>query len=160
MSIRPYQSTDWEKFIELDIETGRASMDDATAEQQTKFRQSWPEQIRALYKWSDAGPTTNNSLLLVLEADDGDYAGHLWVCEQDDFFSSERKLFITTIALASKYRGRGWGKLLMQRAEAEAKSRGLNRIGLGVDATNEGAIALYRSQGYKTMRLTMEYSLI
>lgn len=154
--IRPYRTTDWKTFIELDLETGRSSMRDATTEQIAKFRQRWPKQIKAIYKWSDAGPTTNNSLLLVLEAEDGDYAGHLWVSEQDDFFSGERQLFITTVALVSKYRGRGWGKLLLQRAEDEARARGLTRMGLGVDATNEDAIALYHRQGFKTMRLSME----
>lgn len=157
--LRPYGPSDWSAFLRLDLETGLASMSAATSAQQEAFVQRWPDQLRSLYRWSDAGPTTAASLLLVLESDDGTYAGHLWLTEQEDFFTGERKLFITTVALDASHRGKGWGRLLMQRAEEEARARGLRRIGLGVDAVNTDAIALYERLGYTTIRRAMEKPL-
>jgi ribosomal protein S18 acetylase RimI-like enzyme len=158
-TLRPYRAADWSSFLELDLETGLASLTDATPEQREAFRRRWPDELREMYRWSDDGPTTRGSKLLVLETDDGAYAGHLWLTEQIDFFTGEGKLFITTVALRAEHRGRGWGRLLMQRAEDEARARGLGRIGLGVDAANAGAIGLYEQLGYRTTRRAMEKKL-
>lgn len=155
-TIRPYRTADRESFLLLDLETGLSSMTEATSEQRDAFRKRWPDQLRELYRWGEDGPTTQESRLLVLEADDGAYAGHLWLTEQTDFFTGERKLFITTVAIGPQFRSRGYGRLLMQRAEDEARARGIARIGLGVDAENSGAIALYERLGYRTARRAME----
>ena len=158
-SIRRYRREDWARFIALDMETSRASLAAAPPEQKEAFEQRWPERLKALYQWSDDGPTIDKSALFVLEADDGSYAGHLWVMERDDFFSGVPRLFITTIGLYPDYRGRGWGKLLLERAEEEARARGLSRIALNVEASNEIAIKLYEGRGYRTTRLAMELAL-
>ncbi len=79
---------------------------------------------------------TNESVLYVLEDGAGEYAGHLWLTEQVDFFTASKSLFVTTVAIAKKFRGRGWGRYLMRKAVKEARERGLTSVGLGVDADN------------------------
>ena len=154
--IRSYRPEDWSSFVELDIETGLMSLHDPAAEEQEHFKARWPEVLRNKFAWSAAGPTTNNGTLLVLETDDGAYAGHLWLSEQEDLFSGQRKLWVTTVAVVAQYRGRGFGRLLVERALEEMKARGLGAIGLGVDARNEAARKLYSTMGFVTMRVSME----
>lgn len=154
--LRPYEPRDWDAFIGLDLETGLASVE---AEEEDAFRARWPEQLRKKFEWGDSGPTTQGSALLILEADDGDYAGHLWLTEQVDAIGGAPKLWITTMAVSGKYRGRGWGRLLMARALYEGRQRGLGKVGLSVDAGNTAASKLYEEMGFATTRLTMELDL-
>jgi ribosomal protein S18 acetylase RimI-like enzyme len=156
--MRSYRNDDWDAFLALDLETGLASLRRPTAEERDAFRARWPELLRTRFGWSDTGPTTNDSTFFVLEDDEGGYAGHLWLSEQEDFFTGETALMVTTVAIASSCRGRGWGRLLMDRAVDEARRRGLSAIRLGVDADNEAARKLYEGMGFTTTRLTMERS--
>ena len=158
-TVRPYRASDWPAFIALELETALISLRPASDDQRAEFCERWPQQLRAMYRWAEDGPTIPGTLILALEADDGSYAGHLWLSEYDDFFSAQTKMFITTIALGAAHRGQGWGTLLLRRAEEEARSRGLRTIGLGVDASNVGAIRLYERAGFAVTRLSMERAL-
>lgn len=52
------------------------------------------------------------------------------------------------MGLHPDYRGRGIGRRLMEATLAKARELGLEKIELGVYATNEPAIRLYRSMGF------------
>ncbi len=157
--LRHYQPKDWDAFVALDLDTGVASMVGCTPEQQADFHSRWPLALKERFGWTDHGPTKNRSVLWVLEGDDGDYAGHLWLAEQEDMFTGEVFLFVNTVAVAQPYRGQGLGRFLMARAETEARERRLNGIRLGVDSANAAAPRLYEDLGYSTTRLTMTKSL-
>ncbi|MGM9484930.1 GNAT family N-acetyltransferase [Roseateles sp. NT4] len=154
-SLRPYVETDWEDFLALDLETSRNALRGASEEVRDRFVARWPEFLRSRYGWTAAGPSLHASLLQICEVD-GRFAGHLWLTEQTDFFTEERELFITAIAVVPQCRGRGLGRFLMESALAEARRRGLARVGLGVDASNGTAIELYESMGFTIKRLSME----
>ena len=155
-TLRPYRSGDWSSFLELDLETGLASIDAADA---ADFKVRWPELLRKVYGWSEGGPTIGNHTIIGLEDNDGSYAGHLWISEREDFFTGRPEAFVTTVAVVATHRGRGFGKLLMNHAIEFARSRGLARIGLGVEAHNAGAIKLYEKLGFRTARLSMEMKM-
>jgi ribosomal protein S18 acetylase RimI-like enzyme len=157
--LRNYQATDWDDFLALDIETGLATMRGATEEERALYCSRWPAVLRGRYGWGDEGPTADKSVLYVLEDDDGGYAGHLWLSEQEDVRTGIPKLWVTTMAVVQKHRSRGWGRMLVERVEEEARSRGLTRIGLGVDADNVVARKLYEEMGFETVRLRMVKSL-
>jgi GNAT superfamily N-acetyltransferase len=53
-----------------------------------------------------------------------------------------------TIAIREKYRGKGIGSMLMERAEEYARSHGSRRMELEVFGKNTGAINLYTKRGY------------
>ena len=154
-TIRPYVPRDHDAFLALDIETGLMNMPDATAEQRDAFRARWPGELRTRLGWSERGPSGSEHTLHVLDDDSGAYAGHLWLSEQVDLFSNERRLFVTTVAVVAAFRGRGYGRLLMQHALDEGRRRGLAAVGLGVDARNETAIRLYERLGFATTRHAM-----
>jgi len=52
------------------------------------------------------------------------------------------------IGIIPEHRGHGVGTLLLRRAMDDAFAKGIERIELGVFASNERAIALYRKNGF------------
>lgn len=157
--LRPYRETDWEEFLALDLETGDATLRYASEADRARFRERWPRVLRERYGWSATGPTVDKAVLYVLEDDEGGYAGHLWLSEQDDVRTGTPRLWVTTMAIVRKHRSRGWGRLLVEKAEAVARARGLGSIGLGVDADNVVARKLYEEMGFETVRLRMVRTL-
>jgi len=157
-TLRRYRPSDWESFLALDLETGLLDLTRASAAEREAFETRWPELLKSRSDWSDTGPTMNKSVLYVLE-EEPDYAGHIWLAEQADFFTGTKSLFVTTVAIAAKFRGRGWGRLLMEHAVEEARRRGLRSIGLGVAADNVRARELYEKLGFTTRRLSMAKEL-
>jgi ribosomal protein S18 acetylase RimI-like enzyme len=154
--LRPYRADDWASYLTLDLETALISLHSMSADDEEKLRARWPAVLKERCGWTDAGPTTDASSVFVLESDEGAYAGHLWVSEQKDFFSGAPKLWVTTVAVAAPFRGRGWGRLLMEKAVEEARRRGIPTVGLGLDARNERAQKLYASMGFAVTRMNME----
>ena len=61
---------------------------------------------------------------------------------------AENENYISNIAVYPGFRGAGFGKMLLTKAEDEAKALGLERCVLDVDASSEGAIGLYQKMGY------------
>jgi ribosomal protein S18 acetylase RimI-like enzyme len=115
--------------------------------------------LKERYAWGPVGPTTDKAVLYVLEDDDGLYAGHLWLTEQEDLRTGIVRLWVTTMAIVQKHRSRGWGRLLVEKTEEEARARGVRGIGLGVDADNVVARKLYEEMGFETVRLRMVRAL-
>ncbi len=54
-----------------------------------------------------------------------------------------------SILISNEVQGRGLGKLLLTKCEADAKKRGCTRVSLEVRADNKPAIALYLKYGYE-----------
>lgn len=153
--MRKYRESDWDDFVALDIETGLLTLRYASDDERNRYRERWPAELRARYGWGAEGPNLDKAVLYVLEDDDGHYAGHLWLSEQDDVRTGIPRLWVTTMAVVQKHRSRGWGRLLVEKAEEEARARGLRGIGLGVDADNVVARKLYEEMGFETVRLRM-----
>ncbi|MEO8502738.1 MAG: N-acetyltransferase [Acidobacteriota bacterium] len=63
--------------------------------------------------------------------------------------SRGRTLRILSLGVHPRFRRQGVGRVLLQQAEAAARSIGLVRIRLEVRADNLGAIALYEAHGYR-----------
>jgi ribosomal protein S18 acetylase RimI-like enzyme len=155
--IRAYQASDWEAFIALEVETCLAAI--SSESDNEKVRARWPLFIKNTYGWdqgASSGPSVGQHSVWVLTAEDGGYAGHIWLTDQLDFFTQRNKLFVTTFAIVTKYRKRGFGKQLMEFALKSARARGIANVSLGVDARNTGAIKLYEALGFQTSRLSME----
>jgi ribosomal protein S18 acetylase RimI-like enzyme len=154
-TIRRYQESDWQSFVDLDVETGIATLRHATDHDRGLYRERWAGVLQQQYAWTPTGPTADKAVLYVLQDDEGGYAGHLWLCEQPDVRTGIPRLWVTTMAIVQKHRSRGWGRLLVEKTEEEARLRGLTSIGLGVDADNVVARKLYEEMGFETVRLRM-----
>lgn len=152
--LRRYCAADWDAFLALDLDTGSKTLRYVSEEEREAFRARWPDVLRERFGWGEHGPTVDAASFWVLD-DEGAYAGHVWLSEQRDLRTGVVRLWINTMSIAAPYRSRGWARLLMERAEQEAAERGLDGIGLAVDADNVVARKLYEELGFETVRLRM-----
>lgn len=58
------------------------------------------------------------------------------------------EVFLYGLCTRKESRGRGYAVEMMRRSEAYFSRRGMNKLGLTVDPSNEVAIGLYRKLGY------------
>lgn len=81
---------------------------------------------------------------------DGEIAGYLKVNSGDA--QTEKRgddcLEVERIYALSRFKGQGLGRLMMERAIAEAHARGLGTVWLGVWEMNESAIHFYEHLGF------------
>jgi ribosomal protein S18 acetylase RimI-like enzyme len=75
----------------------------------------------------------------------------LWL----DAFDNPGQAWLFEIVLDEEVRGRGLGREALRLAEAEARSRGMERIALNVFGGNEVARSLYRGEGYAETSVRM-----
>lgn len=64
---------------------------------------------------------------------------------------------LADVAVAREHRGRGLGALLVGRAVERARARGAGSLFLEVRASNERALALYRSRGFRVISVRKGY---
>ena len=57
--------------------------------------------------------------------------------------------YISDLIVTADYRGQGWGRALLQRAEDYARAQGATTLSLGVLAENRGARKLYNDFGFR-----------
>jgi mycothiol synthase len=65
--------------------------------------------------------------------------------------------WISIIGVRKAWRGRGFGRALLQHAFAEFRKRGKLRVGLGVDGQNTDAIRLYERAGMRPEKTFVWY---
>jgi N-acetylglutamate synthase-like GNAT family acetyltransferase len=58
-------------------------------------------------------------------------------------------LWIENVAVSPRWQGRGFGRLLLRHAEAEARGRGLEELGLLTNERYLDNIAMYTRYGYR-----------
>lgn len=73
-------------------------------------------------------------------------AGFLWYN-----FSEDSSIWLTTLIVASRFQGRGIGSSVLSLLEEEARKKGKDRIELGVQKTNLGAIEFYKNRGFREL---------
>ena len=155
--LRPYVEKDWPRFLQLDLETAIDALGESSEDERRKLRDRWPQRL-AGQGFTPPRFAVAGAQLLVLESEQGGYLGHLWLTETHDA-GGKRILEVTTMGIVREARGQKLGRLLMQRAEAEARERGIEDIELSVEGNNRRARDLYRDLGYETVRSTMRKRL-
>lgn len=156
-SLRPYAEKDWPHFLQLDLETAIDALGESTGDERLKLRDRWPQRL-ASQGFTPQRFAVSGAQLWVLESEEGAYLGHLWITETRDA-AGKRILEVTTMGIVREARGQKLGRLLMQRAEAEARERRIEDIELSVAGNNRRARDLYRDLGYETVRRTMRKRL-
>lgn len=89
--------------------------------------------------------------------DNEELIGYVWAYQHQ--FREEMRVYVNEIHVAEPYRGRGIGKQLLSAVESMAKERGYGAIYIHAEGNNEGAINLYRSQGYEIERVQLRKGL-
>ena len=158
-SLRPYQPKDWPHFLALDLETAQDALGDAPESERATLRERWPKVLAEKRRFTPESFADPRAELWILESDTGEYLGHLWLSLKEGPLSGAKLLEVTTMGLVKSQRGKGLGRLLMQKAETAAKEKGIELIELSVAGNNRRARDLYRDLGYETTRRTMRKRL-
>ena len=159
-TLRPYTAKDWPHFLELDLQTAQEGLGtDSTESERATLRERWPALLDVNLGFSKAGFRRPGAQLWVLEGDGGKYIGHVWISEKDDTVYCTRTLEVTTMGVVVEERGKGYGRLLMLKAEQEAKARGIELIVLSVAGHNRRAREIYDELGYETVASTLRKRL-
>lgn len=159
-TLRPYAAKDWSHFLELNLETALDSLgNDATELERVTMRERWPALLDVKLSFSKEGFRHPGAQLWVLESEAGKYLGHVWISEKDDAVHGTRTLEVTTMGVVRDERGKGFGRMLMLKAESEANARGIEVIELSVAGNNRRAREIYKDLGYETVRRTMRKRL-
>jgi ribosomal protein S18 acetylase RimI-like enzyme len=156
-TLRVYAEKDWPHFLQLDLETAIDALGESTEEERRKLRERRPQTL-AEQGFTPQRFAVPGAQLLVLESEQGGFLGHLWLTQRRDA-AGKPILEVTTMGIVREARGQGLGRLLMQRAEAEAREHDLEDIELSVAGNNRRARDLYRDLGYETVRRTMRKRL-
>ncbi|HET9754551.1 MAG TPA: GNAT family N-acetyltransferase [Myxococcales bacterium] len=157
--LRAYAPQDWPHFLALELDTQLDSLGESTSEERAIFKERFPALLDVKMGFTRNGFRRPGAQLWVLEGDDGKYLGHLWLTERDDARHGTPTLQVTTLGIVRDGRGKNYGRLLMQKAEQEARERGIEVVALEVAGNNRRARDLFKDLGYETIRRTMQKRL-
>ena len=117
---------------------------------------SAPENITNLLDYYYSKP---DSVIFVLEADN-QFAGFVWLIESSDVVVGNKFYCVLYIALEEQFRGRGFSKILLEKAIDHCRDSGeINELRLTVRKENTGAFGLYSSFGFQTYKHEMKLKL-
>lgn len=113
-------------------------------------------------EWFDDVLKNPNTALFLAEIEDngvGVVLAELKTNIDDPIFRRRKYIYIDEIAVAASYRGRGIGRLLMEKIHRWAQEQGVAEIELKVWERNGRAINFYEKLGYQKWRRTMRYAV-
>ncbi len=152
--IRAYDhARDAAAFAALNYTTFRDSIpaDEQMNEADFRRHHAW-----LLHHFAPADTTRNTVFVAEVHRQ---YAGHIWLGTQTDFFTRRVDPWIFDLSVVEGLRGRGIARALHDHALAFLRRRGAKLMGLQVMAHNESALALYRSLGYRPRAHSLKLDL-
>ncbi len=92
--------------------------------------------------------------IFIVESEDKEYAGILWMQRRNDFSLYQGTLaWICNIFIEPKFRKQGLATRLMELAESWTTDAGLHLIALHVATSNTSARRLYENRGFSLLKL-------
>lgn len=149
MSDKEYNSWNVHSRVNYAVEKEKEglSAEDAKAESEKSFARHLP----------NGKNTPDHHIYAVTSMPEDEVVGHLWWGLQNH--GSKKIPWIFDIELNPKFRGRGFGRITMELAQADVKSKGYDRLGLHVFGHNKVARSLYESLGFETTNVVMSKEL-
>lgn len=153
-SLRPLTDEEISEFIERQAEQ-YVEERVRSGERPDTARRIAGEQSRALFP--EGVPADGQLLFRVLD-DEGTAIGMLWIGPQRPA-DQPGAFWVFYVRIEEAHRGKGYGRLAMELAESEARSRGASELGLNVFGHNQVARHLYESMGYNATSIRMKKDL-
>jgi ribosomal protein S18 acetylase RimI-like enzyme len=97
--------------------------------------------------------------IFVAEDESHAFLGYLWIGEGSNMMTGLKHGYVYDIFVKEEFRGKGIGKILMEKAESYCRERSYSRILLMVSVSNETATRLYDRMGYKAEQIHMAKAL-
>ena len=83
--------------------------------------------------------------------------GYVWAYEHA--FREEVRIYVNEIHVDEHYRNRGVGKQLLSAVERVARRHGYSALYIHAEGDNDGAIRLYKNEGYVIERVQLRKAL-
>lgn len=112
--------------------------------EQDSFKEPWSKEA---YEKEITNPLANYRVITVNDEVVA-YGGFWKIIDEAD---------INNIAVKKEYRGKGYGKMLMNALIEDAKKQNIKAMTLEVRVTNKSAIALYKKLGFKEAGIRKKY---
>jgi ribosomal protein S18 acetylase RimI-like enzyme len=142
--LRDATETDMSMIQKFTVETGWAGIPES--ERKLLDREKWKEHMIEVF---ENFSRRENSEIFVAEDERHRFVGYLFVGESRDMMTGLSFGFVYDIFVEEKSRGKGIGKMLMEKAESHCREKGFSRVALSVSAANDSAIRLYNRMGFK-----------
>lgn len=84
--------------------------------------------------------------------------GFIWAYRHT--FREEPRVYVSVVQVLESWRGRGIGGELLRAVEADARHIGVPALYIHTEAENEGAIRLYKKEGYIQERVQLRKQLL
>ena len=91
----------------------------------------------------------DDAAILIAEDEEHTPAGFIYLTTEEDFFSGEKKGYISDVVVAPQFEGQGVGRTLMAAAEDWTREKGYRLLSLFVFAENERARRSYEKAGFQ-----------
>lgn len=124
------------------------------------FEQLWPGKPldrAALYEVFCRGAAADTDVLLCLESDGG-IAGFCAYAIVNNLWQEGYIAYVYAMVVDEKYRGKGFGTMLMKEAIAMAKRQGLKRVELDSGFPREKAHKFYEKLGFEKRAYLFSYA--
>jgi ribosomal protein S18 acetylase RimI-like enzyme len=153
--LREAQATDMSLVRKLVVETSWAYLPEA--QRKLLGREKWSMNVSEYF---ENVLKEENSRVFIAENKLHKYVGHLIVGQNKGAITGLYSCYIYDIFVEEKFRGKGIGKLLLEKAEDYCRNKGFSRIALSVTANNDSAIELYERTGYRPERIAMAKEIV
>jgi ribosomal protein S18 acetylase RimI-like enzyme len=132
------------------VETGWKGI---TGEEQKRLdRQKWNKHMEKVFENT---AKRKGSRIFVAEDEHRAFLGYLFVGESGNMMTGETYGFIYDIFVKEEFRGKGIGKMLVEKAENYCREKGYSRLSLMVSTSNQRAINLYTRMGLRPEQIYM-----
>jgi ribosomal protein S18 acetylase RimI-like enzyme len=154
ITFREAKETDLQLVRKYTIETAWATFpeDEKKLLDKDKWTKTFFEMFEKLSK-------KDTSKILVAEDENHAFLGYLFVGEGSNMMTGLRHGYIYDIFVNEEFRGKGIGRILLEKAESYCREKRYSRILLMVSTSNEPAIRLYDKMGFKAEQTYMGKTL-
>jgi ribosomal protein S18 acetylase RimI-like enzyme len=150
VTIRGVKESDLQLVRKYTVETGWTTFSES--ERKELDKEKWVKHILEVFEKLSKRETDR---IFAAEDESHAFIGYLWVGEGNNMKTGLKHGYIYDIFVKKEFRGRGTGKILLEKAQSYCREKGYSRILLQVSVNNANAIELYNKMGFKAELMYM-----
>jgi ribosomal protein S18 acetylase RimI-like enzyme len=154
VTIREAKESDLQLVRKYTVETGGAVFSES--ERKGLDKEKWIKHILEVFEQLSKRETDR---IFVAEDESHAFLGYFWIGEGSNMLTGLKHGYIYGIFVKEEFRGKGIGKILLEKAESYCLEKGYSRIRLMVSVSNETATSLYARMGFKAEQVHMGKAL-
>lgn len=150
ITFREARETDLQLVRKYTVETAWTTFSESERKELNK--EKWTKHILEGFEKLSKRETDR---IFVAEDESRAFLGYLWVGEGSNMMTGLKHGYIYDIFVKEEFRGRGIGRILLEKAENYCREKRYSKILLMVSVSNEPAIRLYDKMAFKAEQTYM-----